>query len=65
MAFKTTGTFTKPDNTTLLDVYALHFDRDRNKVSIRSTWSDIEIGINADALIEFINRNKPDIFEPF
>ena len=67
---KTFGTITVPDKKdgtedTLLDMYSLHFDKECNRVSIRSTRTDIEIGINADTLIEFINPNKPDIFEPF
>lgn len=74
MSYTVIGTITVPDKdnktpfnseTTLLDSFSMHFDKDKNKISIRSTWTDIEIGINADDIIDFINRNKPDIFEPF
>lgn len=53
------------DMNTLLDMYSLHFQQERNTITIKSAWTDIEFHIKADDLIEFINRNKPDIFEPF
>ena len=70
---KVFGTISVPDKkskkendmNTLLDMYSMHFQQDKNTITIKSTWTDIEFHIKADDLIEFINKNKPDIFEPF
>ncbi len=70
---KVFGTISVPDKeskkendmNTLLDMYSMHFQKDQNTITIKSTWTDIEFHIKADDLIEFINKNKPDIFEPF
>ena len=53
------------DMDNLLDMYSLHFEKEKNSITIKSTWTDIEFHIKADDIIEFINQNKPDIFEPF
>lgn len=62
---KTYGLITDKDDTSRLDHFRLSWFQERNTILIRSDLTGIEFGINADTLIEFINQNKPDIFEPF
>lgn len=62
---KTYGGITDKGGFTRLDMYELEFIQDMNTITIRSQLTKNTFRINADTIIEFINQNKPDIFEPF
>lgn len=62
---KTYGLIVDKDDSSRLDLYDFSWLQERNTIMIRSKLTGITFGINADTLIEFINTNKPDIFEPF
>lgn len=62
---KTYGLLIDKEDNSRLDHYQLSWFRERNTVFIKSELTGLTFGINADTLIEFINTNKPDIFEPF
>lgn len=62
---KTYGGITDKEGYTRLDFFDLEFMQEMNTIIIRSKLTKNSYRINADTLIEFINQNKPDIFEPF
>lgn len=54
-----------PDNNTLLDKYTFTYVMDNNRIEICSHMTGYTFGVNADELIDFINKNKEVIFNDF
>lgn len=62
---KTYGRITDKNGYSRLDMFELTWFKECNSIEIGSQLTKNQYCINADTLIEFINQNKPDIFEPF
>lgn len=48
-----------------LDIINVMFIPERDTITIHSPMTNIDIGININTFAEFININRPDLFEPF
>lgn len=53
------------DNNSLLDRYTFTYVMDNNRIEIYSHMTGYTFGVNADELIDFINKNKEIIFGDF
>lgn len=53
------------DNNSLLDKYTFTYVMDNNRIEIYSHMTGYTFGVNADELIDFINKNKEIIFGDF
>ena len=53
------------DNNSLLDKYTFTYVMDNNRIEIYSHMTGYTFGVNADELIDFINKNKEVIFNDF
>lgn len=62
---KTYAVLTYPDGSLAMDLTDVTFVEERDTVYFHSKLSNISIGINVNTLAEFLNINRPDLFEPF
>lgn len=62
---KTYSVLVRPDGSNAMDLTDMTFIEERDIVYIHSKLTNISIGININTLAEFMNVNRPDLFEPF
>ena len=62
---KTYAVLTYPDGSLAMDLTDVTFVEERDTIYFHSKLSNISIGINVNTLAEFLNINRPDLFEPF
>lgn len=62
---KTYGLMVYEDGTPALDLLNMTFISERDTIEVHSSLKGVTIGININTLAEFINKNRPDLFEPF
>lgn len=53
------------DNSSAMDLFIFQHVPETNTIRITSKCKNITFGISVDHLIEFINKNKPIIFDDF
>lgn len=53
------------EKNSLLDKYTFTYVMDNNRIEIYSHMTGYTFGVNADELIDFINKNKEVIFNDF
>ena len=59
------ATYVSKDSTPYNEEIDISFVEERDTVYFHSKLSNISIGINVNTLAEFLNINRPDLFEPF